>query len=54
MLRRRARAAVFVESTMSVNSTVASTRSDSGTWRTPVRNSSTSPSSASDSPAHGK
>ncbi len=38
---------------MSVNITVASTRSGSGTERAPVRNSSTSPSTASESPAQG-
>ena len=38
---------------MSVNITVASTRSGSGTERAPVRNSSTSPSTASASPAQG-
>ena len=37
-------AAVRVESTMSVNRTVASIRSGSGAWRAPVRNSSISPS----------
>ena len=39
--------------TMSVNSTVASTRSGSGRWRTPVRNSSISSVTASPSVSHG-
>ena len=44
---------LFVESTMSVNMTVASTRSGS-TWdREPVRNSSISSTSLSTSPTHG-
>ena len=37
--------------TMSVNSTVASIRSGSRSWRVPVRNSSISPISASESPS---
>src|SRR6185312_12792876 len=44
----------FVEATMSVNITVASTRSMSVRVRLPVRNSSISPSTASLSPAHGR
>ena len=38
---------------MSVNITVARTRSGSATERAPVRNSSISPSTASESPAQG-
>ena len=44
------RAARSVEPQMSVNSTVASMRSGSRSWRSPVRNSSISPSSPSLSP----
>ena len=40
----------LVESQMSVNSTVASIRSGSRSWRVPVRNSSISPEQASESP----
>ena len=43
-----------VEPTMSVNSTVARTRSGSGAWLTPVRNSSTSSSISVVSPTHGR
>ena len=39
---------------MSVNSTVASTRSVSGSWRLPVTNSSTWPQTSSGSPTHGQ
>ena len=39
---------------MSVNSTVASTRSGSRSWRAPVRNSSISPRIASESPAENR
>jgi hypothetical protein len=47
-------AASLVESTMSVNSTVASTRSGGAAGRTPVRNSSIGASAASLSPTQGK
>ena len=47
-------AARSVEPTMSVNITVASTRSCSGVGRTPVRNSCTSSSTASASPTYGR
>src|SRR4051812_27595294 len=46
-------AAVRVESTMSVNRTVARTRSRSAAWRLPVRNSSISPRTRSLSPNQG-
>ena len=49
---RRARWRSRVESTMSVNSTVARTRSGSTTARAPVRNSCTSPSDSSGSSYH--
>ena len=39
-----------MDSKISVNNTVASTRSGSGSWRTPVRNSSTSPGTTGDIP----
>ena len=51
---RRARAACSVEPTMSVKRTVARTLSGAGPLRTPVRNSSTSSSTASCSPVHGR
>ena len=50
---RRARPPARSSSTMSVNSTVASTRSGSGPRRTPVRNSSISSHDRGRSPIHG-
>ncbi len=52
-VRRRARSACRVESTMSVNSTVASTRSGGCSCRCPVRNSSISPVTDFMSPTKG-
>jgi len=46
-------AACFVESTISVKRIVAKVRSGSAPWRIPVRNSSISSSSASESPTYG-
>jgi len=47
-------AARLVDSTMSVNMTVASTRVGSGVWRAPVKNSSVSATIASTSPTQGR